>query len=76
MTRKGVAWPTVLQDAYSAAEGATVLTNIYGGLSIDYADFYTNVFSPEQNYMFLGQKSPEEFVKIMADATRKYWEGK
>lgn len=76
VTRKGVAWPAVLKDAYDAAENATVLTNIYGGLSIDYADFYTNVFSPEQNYMFLGQKSPEDFVKIMADATRKYWEGK
>lgn len=76
VTRKGVAWPSILEEAHKAAENATAVTNIYGGLSIDYADFYTTVFSPEQNYMFLGQKTPEDFVKIMAAATKKYWEGK
>lgn len=76
VTRKGVAWPSILQEAYDAAENATVLTNIYGGLSIDYADFYTTVFSPEQNKMFLGQKSPEDFIKTMAEATKAYWEAK
>lgn len=76
VTRKGVAWPPILKEAYDAAESATVLTNIYGGLSIDYADFYTTVFSPEQNKMFLGQKSPEDFIKTMADATKAYWESK
>ena len=76
VTRKGVAWPPILEEAYQAAEKATVLTNIYGGLSIDYADFYTTVFSPEQNYMFLGQKTPEEFITIMSAATKKYWQGK
>lgn len=76
VTRKGVAWPPILVEPYQSAENATVLTNIYGGLSINYADFYTTVFSPEQNYMFLGQKTPEEFIEIMASATKKYWENK
>jgi ABC-type glycerol-3-phosphate transport system substrate-binding protein len=76
VTRKGVAWPSILQEAYDAALNATAVTNIYGGLSINYADFYTTTFSPEQNYMFLGQKTPEEFIEIMSAATKKYWAGK
>ncbi len=76
VTRKGVAWPPLLADAFAAAENASALTNIYGGIGIDYADFYTKTFLPEQSNMFLGQKSPEDFVKLMAEATKKYWEGK
>ena len=59
VTRKGVAWPETLHDAYEAASNATTLTNIYGGLSINYADFYTNFLGPDHNRMFLGQMTPE-----------------
>ena len=76
VTRKGVAWPEVLKDAYEAASNATELTNIYGGLSINYADFYTTVLASDHDKMFLGQMSPEDFVKKMSEDTKKYWENK
>lgn len=76
VTAKGVEWPAVLTDAYEAAQNATTLTNIYGGMSINYADFYTTKFAPEHNKMFLGQITPEDFVKMMSEETKAYWAGK
>lgn len=76
VTRNGVEWPAILADAYTASKNATALSNIYGGVGINYADFYTTVLGPQHDKMFLGQISPEDFVKLMAAETKKYWAGK
>jgi ABC-type glycerol-3-phosphate transport system substrate-binding protein len=73
VTRKGVEWAAVLKDAYEAASNATNLTNIYGGLSINYADYFTNFLAPDHDKMFLGQMSPQDFVARMSSETKKYW---
>ncbi len=76
VTRKGIAWPAVLTDAYTAASNATSLLNVYGGVGINYADFYTRVLGPVHDNMFLGQISPEDFVKRMMAETQTYWQNK
>ena len=76
VTRNGVAWPELLTDAYEASKNATALSNIYGGVGINYPDFFTTTLGPQHNKMFLGQMSPEDFAKSMAEATKKYWAGK
>lgn len=76
VTHAGVEWPAILADAYEASKNATALSNIYGGVGVNYADFYTTVLGPQHNKMFLGQMSPEDFVKSMAAETKKYWAGK
>jgi raffinose/stachyose/melibiose transport system substrate-binding protein len=76
VTRAGVEWPDVLKDAYQASKSATALSNIYGGVGINYPDFYTTKLGPEHNKMFLGQTSPEDFVKSMAEETKAYWASK
>ena len=73
VTRKGVAWPTVLSDAYNSASNATALSNFAGGLNLNHADFYSTVFKPEHNKMFLGQTTPEQFVDTMVAKTKEYW---
>ncbi len=76
VTNKNVAWPGLLSDAYEASKNATELSNIYGGVGLNYADFYTNILLAQHNTMFLGQGTPEDFVKNMAAETKKYWAGK
>lgn len=76
VTRAGVEWPEILKDAAEASKNATELSNIYGGVGINYPDFYTTVLGPQHNKMFLGQMSAEDFVKSMAAETKKYWAGK
>jgi raffinose/stachyose/melibiose transport system substrate-binding protein len=73
VTRKGVAWPAVLSDAYNSASNATALSNFAGGLNLNHADFYSTVFKPEHNKMFLGQTTPEQFVETMVAKTKEYW---
>jgi len=76
VTRAGVEWPEILKDAAEASRNATELSNIYGGVGINYPDFYTTVLGPQHNKMFLGQMSAEDFVKSMAEETKKYWASK
>lgn len=76
VTRKGVEWPEILKDASEASKDATALSNIYGGVGVEYPDFYTTVLGPQHNKMFLGQMSPEDFVKSMSEETKKYWAAK
>lgn len=73
-TRAGVAWPPMLAEAYEAATNATAISNIYGGVGVNYPDFYTTVLAPEQNKMFMGQTDAKAFVEAMAAETKKYWE--
>ncbi|WP_299506961.1 extracellular solute-binding protein [Cypionkella sp.] len=75
-TRAGVAWPAILEEAYQAATNATAISNIYGGVGINYPDFYTTILAPEQNKMFMGQTEAKAFVEAMAADTKKYWEAK
>ena len=74
VTRKGVAWPAALTDAYTSAEQATSLSPFGGGLSVAYPEFTSTVLNPEYNKMFLGTITPEEFVEIMAAKTKEYWD--
>ncbi len=76
VTRAGVEWPSILSDAYEASKNATAPSNIYGGVGVNYADFYTTMLGPQHDKMFLGQMSPEDFVKSMAAETKKYWSWK
>jgi ABC-type glycerol-3-phosphate transport system substrate-binding protein len=76
VTRVGVEWPEILKDASEASKSATELSNIYGGVGINYPDFYTTKLLPEHNNMFLGQMKPEDFVKTMVEETKAYWAGK
>ncbi|UVC09453.1 carbohydrate ABC transporter substrate-binding protein [Rhizobium sp. TH2] len=76
VTRKGVAWPAVLGDAYESASKATALSPFAGGLSVAYPDFASTILNPEFNKMFLGEITPEQFVETMAAQTKTYWAGK
>lgn len=76
VTCKGVAWPPILVEAYQSAENATVLTNIYGGPEHQIMHFYNYSSYLSKTTCSLGQKTPEEFIEIMASATKKYWENK
>jgi len=73
VTRKGVEWPAVLADAYTSATNATALSNFGGGLGLVYPEFYSRVFKPEFNKMFLGQTTPEELIATLVAATKEYW---
>lgn len=73
VTRKGVAWPNALADAYTSAEQATTLSPFGGGLSVAYPEFTSTVLNPEYNKMFLGEITPEEFVETMAAKTKEFW---
>ena len=72
VTRRDVAWPATLTDAYAAASEATSLTSRDGGLNIKYADFATTVLGPEHNKMFLGTTTPEQFVATLIAKTKEY----
>ena len=76
VTRKGIQWPAVLTDASAAASNATSLLNVYGGVGISYADFYTRILGPVHDSMFLGQITPETFVQRMTTETKAYWQNK
>jgi ABC-type glycerol-3-phosphate transport system substrate-binding protein len=76
VTRRGIGWPAVLEDASKAASNATSLLNVYGGVGISYADFYTRILGPVHDSMFLGQITPEAFVQRMAAETKAYWQNK
>lgn len=73
VVRDGVDWPPVLADAYASARNATALSGFGGGLGVPYPEFNATVLTPEFSRMFLGQSTPEEFVKILVDKTREYW---
>lgn len=73
VTRKGIVWPEVLSGAYEAASNATALSNFGGGLGLVYPDFYSRVFKPEFNMMFLGQLTPVELVEKLVAETKEYW---
>lgn len=73
VTRKGVAWPAALADAYTSAEQATALSAFGGGLGVAYPEFTSTILNPEYNNMFLGQTTPEQFVETMAAKTKEYW---
>jgi len=73
VTRKGIAWPAILADAYTSAVDATALSNFGGGLGLTRPEFYSVVFKPEFNKMFLGQTTPEELVAKLVASTKQYW---
>lgn len=74
VVRNGVEWPPVLADAYVSAKEATALSGFGGGLGVSYPEFSATVLTPEFSKMFLGQSSPEDFVKTLADKTKEYWQ--
>lgn len=74
VTRAGVDWPAVLADGELSAAQATALSPISGGINVNYADFTAQTLYPEFNRMFLGEKTPEEFIDTVANATKTYWE--
>ena len=76
VTRKGVAWPAVLSDAYASASAATALSPFGGGLGVAYPEFTSQVLSPEFNKMFLGETTPEQFVDTLVAKTKEFWASK
>ena len=76
VTRKGVAWPAVLSDAYASASAATALSPFGGGLGVAYPDFTSQVLNPEFNKMFLGETTPEQFVDTLVAKTKEFWASK
>lgn len=73
VTRNGIEWPAILADAYTSATNATALSNFGGGLGLVYPEFYSVVFKPEFNKMFLGQSTPEELIEALVTGTKDYW---
>ncbi len=73
VTRQGVKWPGALASAYLQASKATALTPLVGGMQTKLPDFYATIFEPLHNQMFLGQITPESFVKTLQAKTREYW---
>jgi raffinose/stachyose/melibiose transport system substrate-binding protein len=73
VTRQGVKWPGALASAYAQASKATALTPLVGGMQTKLPDFYATIFEPLHNQMFLGQITPENFVKTLQAKTKEYW---
>lgn len=73
VVRDAVEWPTVLADAHASAKNATALSGFGGGLGVSYPEFNATVLTPEFSKMFLGQSTPEDFVKVLVDKTKEYW---
>jgi ABC-type glycerol-3-phosphate transport system substrate-binding protein len=73
VVRDGVEWPPVLADAYASAKNATALSGFGGGLGVSYPEFNATVLTPEFSKMFLGQSTPEDFVKVLVERTKAHW---
>jgi len=49
------------------------LSGFGGGLGVSYPEFNATVLTPEFSKMFLGQSTPEDFIKVLVDKTKDYW---
>lgn len=72
--RKDVPWPPMISDGQEMFANATTTFDAYDGMATFHAEYYSNIFLPVHNEMFLGEITPERFIEKMKAETKGYWE--
>lgn len=71
--RIDVDYPDVLSDIKKYSDNMIVPYRIFDGVWADIPDWLTQVFFPLHDKLFFGNITPEEFVKLIKQASKSFW---
>ena len=70
----GANYPPQQADIEKVVTNVRLFFDPYDGLGVAYADYHKNISLKNHNRAFLGEITPDEYIKLMKEETIKYWE--